>query len=69
MSDRVHGLVRYEREVEKKVVLVNSGVSLAEAVGVWMESVKVCQKQARLYFEGVRGWQPWKGCKKDERVY
>jgi hypothetical protein len=56
----VYGVVRHKAAGHNEPVLLNSRVTLAEAVQVWVDSLKRCQDEARFYFEHVRGFQPWR---------
>jgi hypothetical protein len=57
MISRVYGGIRRERVDRDVLVLLNSGVSLAEAVKIWMDSVRDAGRIARLADELV----PWQG--------
>jgi hypothetical protein len=60
MITKVYGVVRHKAVNHDLPVELNSGVLLAEAVQVWVDSLKRCQEEARFYFEHVRGFQPWR---------
>lgn len=60
MIDKIYGGIRYERVDHSMPVVLNSGVSLAEAVKVWMESVKECGRLAEL----DRRLDAWQGRKR-----
>jgi transposase len=60
MISRVYGGIRHERVDHDVAVLLNSGVSLDEAVHVWMDSLREAGRIARLSRELVP-WQRARG--------
>jgi hypothetical protein len=63
MNGKVYGIVRHKPVVHEMPVVLNSGVSLGEAVEIWMDSIKEAGRVARL----CRELDMWRGSGKDRR--
>ena len=48
MINRVYGGIRHERVRHDMPVVLNSGVSLSEAVEIWIESVRKSNRETKL---------------------
>jgi len=58
---RIYGGIRYERVNHDMPVLLNSRVCIAEAVKIWMDSLREAGRIARM----SRELDAWRGSRKD----